>query len=555
MYPVSGRSQHIPHSTHAGDVGPSPEAQNTRRDMWGKGALRLLAAAMAVAFVASSAGSAWTVRTPAFHANVDPSLRAGEIALVHTTAGNAGALSSRLTRAGAVDVETEAAADTVIARLSGDALATIASDPTVTVATRDLRIFATGGGNDRSGFEKDDQGDRRAGDVRNTNVSLAAINGPRAQQKTVGEDITVAVMDTGIAEHPDLPKNKVRARVDFVNDGRTGDAAGHGTFIAGLIAANGQLKGIAPDADLVSLRVLDANGTGTALGVVRAFNWLLSHRTQFNIRVLNISWGAPQTTSYQNDLLSALVESAWFSGVTVVVAAGNEGPAPHTVTSPGSDPFVITVGSFGDQGTADLGDDRESTFSSRGPTLVDGFAKPDTLAPGEHVLGLRVGGLTYTGADGSTIGSPTDRYIHMTGTSASAAFVSGVAALVLSAHPRYTPTQVKGAVVASGRVIADSVTTAVDAATALSAMTNVNVGIAPSRVLLQQLAKLRLLKGKGVTWDGVTWEGVTWDGVTWEGVTWDGVTWESVSWESVTWESVSWESVTWEGVTWERVMQ
>lgn len=521
--------------------------------MWGKGAVRLLAAAMAVAFVASSAGTAWTVRTPAFHANVDPSLRAGEIALVHTTAGNAGALSSRLTQAGAVDVETEAAADTVIARLSHEALVAIASDPTVTVATRDLRVFATGGGHDKSGFEQDNENDR-SGDAKNANVSLAAINGPRAQQNTSGDDITVAVMDTGIAEHPDLPSGKVRARVDFVNDGRTGDAGGHGTFIAGIIAAEGELKGVAPEADLVSLRVLDANGSGTAVGVVRAFNWLLSHRTQFNIRVLNISWGAPQTNSYQNDLLSALVESAWFSGVTVVVAAGNEGPALRTVTSPGSDPFVITVGSFADQGTADQGDDRESTFSSRGPTL-DGFAKPDTLAPGEHILGLRVKGQTYLGADGSTIGSPTDRYIHMTGTSASAAFVSGVAALVLSAHSRYTPTQVKGAVVASGRTVAGSATTAIDAAAALSAMTSVNAGLAPSRVLLQQLAKLHLLKGKGVTWEGVTWEGVTWDGVTWEGVTWDGVTWESVSWESVSWETVTWETVTWEGVTWERMLE
>src|SRR5207237_2304562 len=93
----------------------------------------------------------------------------------------------------------------------------------------------------------------------------------------------------------------------------------------GAIAANGTLRGVAPDAMIVSLRVLDASGNGTAANVVRAFNWLLQHRAQYDIDVLNISWGAPQSTSYQNDLLSALAESAWFSGVNVVVAAGNNG--------------------------------------------------------------------------------------------------------------------------------------------------------------------------------------------------------------------------------------
>ena len=534
--------------------------------MRGMGSLRgLLAAALAVAFVASSLGTAWTARTPAFHAYVDPSLRAGEVALVHTTAGGAGALSSKLALAGAFDIETAAAADTVIARLTPDALATISSDPSVTVATRDIAIHATGGGSDRPGYEKDDDKDRTSSGGRQNATSLAAIGAQRAWQKTEGE-VTVAVMDTGIAEHPDLPNDKVRARVDFVNDGsQLGDAGGHGTFIAGVIAANGEsYKGVAPEADLVSLRVLDANGNGTAVGVVRAFNWLLKNRAHFNIKVLNISWGAPQATSYQNDLLSALVESAWFSGVTVVVAAGNDGPVAGTVTSPGSDPFVVTVGSFADQGTTDLGDDRESVFSSRGPTL-DGFVKPDTLAPGQHVLGLRMRGQVYLGADGQPIGTTADRYIHMTGTSASAAFVSGVAALVLAKNARYTPTQVKGAIVASGRAISGSTTRAVDANAALTSMTAVNVGLRPSRVLLLLLAKLHLLKGQGVTWegvtwegvtwDGVTWDGVTWDGVTWDGVTWDGVTWESVSWESISWESVSWETVTWEGVTWEGMIQ
>lgn len=499
--------------------------------MRGQGGLpQCIAATLVAVLITSSLGTAWTVRATSFHANVDPSLRAGEVALVHTAAGRAGALSMNLKRLGATDVETESAADTVIARLSGDALAAIAHDPTVTVAARDTTIVALDGPGGRSGWDTESTGDKSA-----------SPRGPFTIGHARGEDVTVAVMDTGVAEHPDLSHGKVRARANFVQDGNTAfDAGGHGTFIAGVIAADGEYKGVAPEATIVSLRVLDANGTGTAAGVVRAFNWLLLHRTTYDIKVLNISWGTPQATSYDNDLLSALAESAWFSGITVVASAGNSGPGAHTISSPASDPFVVTAGAYNDMGTTRTNDDAAASFSGQGPT-IDGFTKPDTLAPGVHVLGLRVRGVTYLGADGQPVGSTTDRYIHMTGTSASAAYVSGVAALIASAHPNYSPTQIKGAIVASGRQVAGSATKAVDATSALTVQpARVNVGLRPSALLLALLAQKHMLRVNGVTWEGVTW---------------DGVTWESVSWETVTWETVSWESVTWEGVTWERLIQ
>jgi serine protease AprX len=314
------------------------------------------------------------------------------------------------------------------------------------------------------------------------------------------------------------------------------------------------MKGVAPSADLVSLRVLDRNGRGTLSSVVGAFNWVLKNQKRSHVEVLNISWGAPQATSYHKSILSALVEAAWFSGVTVVVAAGNDGPAAGSITAPATDPFVVSVGSFGDHGTAAAGDDTYSSFSGRGPTL-DGFAKPDLLAPGEHVASLRAKGVTYLGTDGAPIGSPSDPYVHMSGTSASAAFVSGVAALVASAHKRFTPTQVKGALVASTRPIAGSSAGAVDAPNALVRTSTANAGLRPSRLLLQILAKAHQLKVTGITWEGVSWDGVTWDGVTWDGVTWDAVSWESVTWETVAWETVAWETVAWEGVSWDDVIE
>ncbi len=544
-----------------------------------------LAAAIAALMLASSFDTTWTARASSFHANVDPSLSAGEVALVHTTAGRAGALSLKLAGLGAVDIETFSAADTVIARLSNQALAWVATDPSVMVATRDIAVVAMGGGKGKSGFEdkdkdkdknedededkddndtkdkdkndkdkdkndkdkdkdkndKDKDRDKNGNDGKDKrSIGLLAIRGPRARTTTTGGGVTVAIMDTGIAQHPDLPKGKVRARVDFVRDGNgKEDPGGHGTFIAGIIAANGDLKGVAPDADLVSLRVLDANGNGTLRGVIGAFNWLLRHHAQYDIKVLNLSWGAPQATTYHKDILSALVESAWFSGVTVVASAGNDGPDPGSVITPASDPFIVTVGSFDDHGTVAGGDDTLSTFTGRGPTL-DGFSKPDTLAPGEYILSLRVRGVAYLNDAGHPIGSPTDLYIHMTGTSAAAGFASGVAALLAAKHPRYSPTLIKGAIVASGRAITGSDATVIDAPNALTRTpAKVNVGLKPSQLLLAILTKARQLKVNGVTWEGVTWEGVTWETVTWEGVTWEGVTWEGVTWEVVTWETVT----------------
>ena len=514
------------------------------------GVQKLVAVALAAVMLVPSFGTAWTARTPSL-AHIDPSLSSGEVALVHTTAGLAGALSHKLALLGATEIETASAANMVIARLSSQALAAIATDPSVTIATRDTAIVATG---DRTrgqvGFEEDDHA------VTATSADMAAIftvRAPYAWTRTTGAGVTVAILDTGVADHPDLGRRKVKARVSFVNDVSTAqDPAGHGTFIAGLIAANGTMKGVAPDADLVSVRVLDARGNGTVANVVKAVDWLLKNTKRYHIDIVNMSWGAPQATTYHKDILSALVESLWLSGTTVVAAAGNDGPTNGTVTAPGSDPFVITVGSLADRGTAAWGDDVESLFSGRGPTL-DAFAKPDTLAPGEHVRSLRVAGVTYLDASGKPVGTPADRYVDMTGTSAAAALVTGVAALVASSHKRFGPTQIKGAIVASGRPVNGSVRTAVDALTAIERTGPANVGLRPSKLLLEILVLSHALRLKGVTWEGVTWEGITWDGVTWDGVTWETVHWQTVHWQSVSWESVSWESVSWEGVTWATV--
>ena len=485
-------------------------------------ARRLVAAFFAFALLFTALpGTNWTAIT-------DADLLAGDYALVQVAHGTAGAVAAKARAAGATEVAALETIDMVTARISADALQALQRDSRVLVLASDDVVTAS----DRDGRYERTNGKPSPG--------VAVVDADKAWDDATGRGVTVALMDTGIAEHPDLDGSVV-ARLDFVNDGATlQDPSGHGTFVAGLIAAHGTtFKGVAPDAKLISLRVLDQKGIGTMHGVLAAFDWLLHNRTTTHIKVLNLSFGAPQRSSYHRELLAGVVESAWFAGVTVVAAAGNAGPNKGTVAMPGADPFVITVGSFADQGTLATNDDRESVFSSRGPTR-DGFAKPDLLAPGEHIVSLRVPGTALDREEGKNV--PAGPYARLTGTSASTAMVAGAAADILEAHSRYSATQVKGALTASGRHLAGTRTPGLDVDDALSVRpARVNEGLLPSRVLLRLLAQNGSVFDPGIAWDGISWEGISWEAVSWEGVAWEAVSWEGVTWDGVTWDSVTWE--------------
>src|SRR2546425_11938914 len=421
--------------------------------------------AASVLFFAATPGTNWTA------APVDPALASGGYALVRVGHGAAGAVAREAQASGATEVAALDAIDVVTACISDDGLRALRSDPRVAFVVADTIVTAVG---------KEKHFEKATG---KPSPGIEVVDAQRAWSKATGRGVTVALMDTGVARHPDLD-GSVLARLDFVGDGATQlDPSGHGTFVAGLIAAHGEaFKGVAPDAKLVSLRVLDQKGHGTMHSVLAAFDWLLHNRSAYHIRVLNLSFGAEQTSSYHKTLLAGVVESAQFAGIAVVAAAGNDGPAPRTVSMPGADPFVITVGSLDDHGTPGTGDDRESSFSSRGPTR-DGFAKPDVLAPGEHVVSLRVPG-TALDRDGER--TNTSPYAPLTGTSASSAMPAGVAALVLQAHTGYSPTQVKGAIVAGSRKVTGTRTPAVNALDALTARPALaNAGVAPSAVLMK----------------------------------------------------------------------
>ena len=135
--------------------------------------------------------------------------------------------------------------------------------------------------------------------------------------------------------------------------------------------------GTAPQARILSVRVLDDDGTGTYADVIEGIQYIVANAAQFNVRVLNVSLSAEATVPYFVDPLNRAAEAAWHAGIVVVAAAGNTGPGASTITVPGNDPYVITVGAVDTQQTPDdWSDDVVPEWSASGPTL-DGFVKPD----------------------------------------------------------------------------------------------------------------------------------------------------------------------------------
>jgi serine protease AprX len=277
-----------------------------------------------------------------------------------------------------------------------------------------------------------------------------------AYPAVTGKGIGVAVLDSGISSHVAL-KNVV-ASVNFVT-GTTGtsDVFGHGTHVAGIIGGaatsttSAYAGGIAPDANIINVRVLGADGSGSTSDVIAGMEWAIANRVRYNIRVINLSLGHPVTEPSATDPLCEEVEKATALGIVVVAAAGNSGKSAdgHTVlggiASPANSPFAITVGAVNTWQTASRSDDSVTTYSSRGPTRYDLAVKPDIVAPGNKIVSLEASGsflsTHYSGLH--VAGSGTNAYARMSGTSMAAPMVSGAVALLLQGNPSLVPSQVK----------------------------------------------------------------------------------------------------------------
>jgi serine protease AprX len=513
--------------------------------------LRILAAIAAAATLAAPAKTS-APRTPDVEVLVSQVASAGHSA------------ESAVTQLGGTVIRHLSVIDGFAARLPRDAVPTLAATPGVRWVSPDRTLHMEGQYGQDSG------------------VASAVYTDVIRATKTwgmgdTGAGVTVAVVDTGVNTSGDLSGQVVHAE-DFTNEQNNADTYGHGTFVAGLIAgtgagSSGAIKGVAPGAKIVSLKIAGADGTTDVTRVLEALEWIVDFKDAYGIRVVNLSLGFSTPQSYLVDPLDFAVERVWNAGVVVVAAAGNGNNVPGSITAPGNDPFVITAGSSNDKTTLALTDDKLATFSSVGPTL-DGYPKPEVLAPGRSVVSSRSPGstidATYPDSEVGTL------YAKGSGTSFSSAIVSGVAALVIQRAWSLSPNQVKYRMTSTTRVIGGTSNQAwwpgdVDAFGAAMSLdlSSANQGIPPSigggsLQATRGAFCLQYVDGTCMTdadadaalgFDPVqyfadTWAGSQWLGSQWLGSQWTGSQWTGSQWTGSQWMGANSDSSTWAGSQW-----
>jgi serine protease AprX len=416
-------------------------------------------------------------------------------------------------------------------------------------------------------------------------------NGDR---KLTGHGVGVALIDTGIAPVEGLAiRGKVVNGPDLSFESRTAntrflDGYGHGTHMAGILAGRDSavaagnenddkyFVGMAPDAKLVNVKVGVADGAADVSQIIAAIDWVVQHRGDHNIRVLNLSYGTDSSQRSTIDPLAHAVENAWRAGIVVVAAAGNDGEGGTTrLTMPAVDPYVIAVGSSDHHGSDKPEDATVGAWTNDGTSA----RRPDLLAPGKSVVSLRVPGslVDRMHPEGLIDGDPTDRMFRGTGTSQSAAVVSGAAALLLQRNPELTPDHVKGLLRASAdplmrdrdltqgaglldvkgavELLERGRTAAYRQSWAASTGTG-SLEAARGGSHVADPDNGAVLSGEhdvfGVAWDPETWAAASAQRRSWSGGTWRGSEWAGTGWSGSSWSPGDWTRRSWSGVDWSR---
>ncbi len=431
---------------------------------------------------------------------------------------------------------------------------------------------------------------------------LAKTTGARALWRDgyCGQGVDVALIDTGVVPVNGLTyPGKVINGPDFSFESgfesvRYLDTNGHGTHMAGIISGRDDgvtrtkledpeaFIGMAPCSRIVNIKVASASGATDVSQVLAAIGWVIQHRNDasmgLNIKVLNLSFGTDGTQDYKLDPLTYAVERAWQSGVTVVVAAGNQQFGNSSLNNPAYDPYVIAVGANDTKGTHEIDDDEIPSWSARG----DNKRNPDLVAPGKSVISLRNPG-SYIDENYGSTGRFGERFFKGSGTSQAAAAVSGAAALIYSQRPTIKPDEVKALLMTTAKRLKNADATAqgsgmVDLNKAAKASTPQSVQSHPPATGLGSIADSRgsmvltlpdgtVLNGErdalggaydpasyvrwmGAGWSGAGWSGAGWSGQSWSGAGWSGAGWSGAGWSAAGWSGAGWSGAGWSGAGW-----
>jgi serine protease AprX len=424
-----------------------------------------------------------------------------------------------------------------------------------------------------------------------------------------GQGVGVALIDSGVTPVDGLKTpGKVVNGPDLsfesqVPSLRYLDTFGHGTHMAGIIAGRDSavtsvsssdtthFLGMAPNAQIVNVKVADALGQTDVSQVLAAIDWVVQHQNDngMNIGVLNLSYGTDSSQSYVLDPLAYAAEQAWLHGIVVVVAAGNQGNWSNGLDDPAIDPYVIAVAAANTNNTTSVRNHSPAGFTSQG----DGTRNPDLSAPGVHVVSLRDPG-SFVDDEFGGAATVSNRFFLGSGSSQAAAVVSGAAALLLSQRPGLTPDQVKAlldththsmygrtSVKGSGELNLAAVLNAptpnvtqtwptssgtgsleasrgslhvVDAnGDALSGEQDIFGNAVDTSALAASEANAAAWNGgvfNGSSWSGSSWSGSSWSGASWSGASWSGSSWSGSSWSGASWSGASWSGSSWSGGSW-----
>ena len=528
--------------------------------------------------------------------------------VVESTPTGLGSAAAAAERFGRV-VGVQRTLGTLVAEVPPAAVAALRTEPGVAQVTPDMSVALQSGVGPTGS----------AGDMTN----VAKLTGATTfwQNGWSGQGVDVALLDSGVLPVEGLSTpNKLVIGPDLsfesqISNLRSLDDFGHGTHMAGIIAGrdagtspstyasdNTHFLGMAPGSRIVSLKLADAQGNTDVSQVIAAIDWVVAHAKDpgMNIRVLNLSFGTDSSQDYRLDPLAHAAEVAWSRGIVVVVSAGNGDGTTTGLANPAYDPAVLAVGAVNTQGTLDRSDDVVPSFSKKG-SAIEGKRGPDLVAPGSSIVSLRAPGSFVDQLHGDT-GAMGPRFFKGSGTSQSAAVVSGAVALLLSQRPYLSPDQVRDVLRRSAQDVPGVGSDAegagsLDLAAAYSTSSRsvmaarVHAGggsLDKARGTMKVKKNGVVLTGErdifgtptdttglattealgldstpswtdgqwlgpvaqGATWAGATWAGATWAGRDWSGATWAGATWAGATWAGATWAADGWSGATWAGATW-----